>query len=172
MQHVQSSGTYLRPSCLGPAVLSWAKLKQGYTHSWPKWGCAFCLKSFQIRRVSATGLLTSTSTLRSIIGLILQPLKSFSTFTQTAKLWQGLGIQTNSRCSLGIMKMFSHLTVCLQRAMSAQAQEQALIIRALPECNGVTQWAPCPRRAGSQGRPGQVASQEVDASCGSCAKPQ
>ena len=22
--------------------------------------------------------------------------------------------------------------------------------RALPECNGVTQWAPCPRRAGSQ----------------------
>ena len=43
--------------------------------------------------------------------------------------------------SLGIMKKFTHLTVCLQRAMSAQAQEQTLIIRALPECNlnGVTQ---------------------------------
>ena len=40
------------------------------------------------------------------------------------------------------MKMFSHLTVCLQRAMSAQAQEQTLKIRALPECNGVKQWAP------------------------------
>ena len=41
---------------------------------------------------------------------------------KTAKWWQGLGIQTNSRCSLGIMKIFSHLTVCLQRAMSSQAQ--------------------------------------------------
>ena len=66
----------------------------------------------------------------------------------SAPAMKGLGIQTNSRCSLGIMKMFSRLTVCVQRAMSAQAQEQALVIRALPECNGVTQWAPCPRRAG------------------------
>ena len=52
---------------------------------------------------------------------------------KTAKWWQGLGIQANPRCSLGTIKMFSHLTVCLQRAMSAQAQEQALVIWALPE---------------------------------------
>ena len=36
------------------------------------------------------------------------------------------------------------------------------IIRALQECIGVSQWAPCPRRARSQGRPGPVASQDVD----------
>ena len=38
---------------------------------------------------------------------------------------------------------FSHLAACLQRAMSEQAQEQALIIRALQECNGVAKWACC-----------------------------
>ena len=55
--------------------------------------------------------------------------KGLSTFTQTAKWWQGLGIQANSRCSLGIMKtrVYSHPPVCLQRAMSVQAQDQALI---------------------------------------------
>ena len=43
---------------------------------------------------------------------------------------------------------FSHLTACSQRAMCEQAQEQALIMRALQECNGVTQWArgPAPGR--------------------------
>ena len=91
------------------------------------------------------------------VGLILKPLKSSSTFTKTAKWRQGLGIQTNSRCSLGKMKMLSHLTVCLQRAMSAQTQEQTLITRALHECNGVTLWAragPGRRETRPAGSPG------------------
>ena len=47
------------------------------------------------------------------------------------------------------MKMYRHLTVCLQWAMSAQAKEQALIIRALPESNGLTHWAAPGRAAGT-----------------------
>ena len=72
-----------------------------------------------------------------------------SEFTQAAKWWQGLGMQTNSRCSPGTMKMFGHL----KRAMCAQAREQALIIGALPECHGGYAVGPLP----APGRPGLVA---------------
>ena len=53
--------------------------------------------------------------------------------------------------------MLSQLTVCLQRAMSAQTQEQALITRALQECNGFTQRAragPGRRQTRPAGSPG------------------
>ena len=68
-----------------------------------------------------------------------------------------------------IMKL--RLAAGSRRAVS----EQALVMRALRGCNGVTQWARCPapgRVAPSQGRPGRVASQAVgSARCCSCAKP-
>ena len=46
----------------------------------------------------------------------------------------------------GMMKMFSHLTACSQRAMSEQQQAQALQIRAWQrqECNTFTVRARCP----------------------------
>ena len=53
-----------------------------------------------------------------------------------ANWWQVLGIQANSECSLGTMRIF--------RAMFEQAQEQALKIRAWHENHGVAQWARCP----------------------------
>ena len=56
--------------------------------------------------VSATGLLTGTSTQTSATGLILQPLRSLSMFTQTANWWHQLAMLTSSRCLLGTMKMF------------------------------------------------------------------
>ena len=51
-----------------------------------RWHPVICLKSFQRRRVSVTGLLTGTSTQGSATGLILQPLRSLSMFTQNIKL--------------------------------------------------------------------------------------
>ena len=70
------------------------------------WECVCSLKSFLRPRASETGLLTGTSTPRSVTGLSLQPLRSLYTFTQIAKWWQRLVMPTSSRCLLGIMKMF------------------------------------------------------------------
>ena len=74
--------------------------------SWRWWECVFSLKSFMRHRASETGLLTGTSTQRSETGWILQPLKSLSMFTQTAKWLQQLVMLTSSRCLHGIMKIF------------------------------------------------------------------
>ena len=68
--------------------------------------CVFSLKSFMRYRASETGLLTGTSTQRSETGWILQPLKSLSMFTQTAKWLPQLVMLTCSRCLHEIMKMF------------------------------------------------------------------
>ena len=60
-----------------------------------------------------TGLLTGTSTQRSATGLILQPLRSLSMFTQTANWWHQLAMLTSSRCLLGTMKMLRLCTAGL-----------------------------------------------------------
>ncbi len=73
--------------------------------SWQWWECVFSLKSFMRHRASETGLLTGTSTQRSETGWILQPLKSLSMFTQTAKWLQQLVMLTSSRCLHQIMKI-------------------------------------------------------------------
>jgi hypothetical protein len=62
-------------------------------------------KSFLRPCASETGLLTGISTRRSETGWILQPLRSLSMFTQTAKWQQRLVMRIGSRCLLGIMKM-------------------------------------------------------------------
>ena len=48
-----------------------------------KVGMRVLSKSFQRLRVSAPGLLTGTSTQGSVIGLILQPLKSLSVYSNS-----------------------------------------------------------------------------------------
>ena len=84
------------------------------------------------------------------------------------------GVDSSCHCVLEIhMAELGRGTACSQRAMPERAQ--GLTVRALQECNGVTQCSgpAALRRAASQGRSGRVASQEVEsARCRSCAKPQ
>ena len=70
----------------------------------------------QVISVSACErLFTGTCTQRSAPGLILQPLRSLSIFTQTANSWHQLAMLTSSRCLLRTIKMLKFCTAGLLR---------------------------------------------------------
>ena len=73
----------------------------------PACHCRSTLANVDIKVLESSepSLLTGTSTRRSAIVWSLQPLKSLSTFNQTAKWWRRLSMPTNSKCLLGILKM-------------------------------------------------------------------
>ena len=108
--------------------------------------------------MSVTGLLTGTSSQRSSTGLILQPLRSLSMFTQTANWWHQLAMLTSSRCLLWTMKM--SLPACCVRMDRARPEAPSRSFRR--EARGASRGS-APQRASSN--PGQVKSQHLPVPC-------